>query len=182
MKKAVLNIGAIVIAFIIGLAINNACAGDLDNMSDTELRNLVSKLQQEVNNLKSKVAELESKIGNTSSSSSGSDGASFVVDGACYSKDGNRIDPIDYYESNNHYSITNGVKTTDGSSAFKVKYSYDSNGRVSKSVTERSSSVLEINYSHSGKTSTYTSKTTYKNPSSMGGVSETGYTTTYHFK
>jgi len=182
MKRAVLNIGAIVIAFIIGLAINNACAGDLDNMSDTELRNLVSKLQQEVNNLKSKVAELESIIGNASSSSSGSDGASFVVDGARFSKDGNRIDPIDYMDSSNHYSITNGVKTTDGSAPFKTKYSYDSNGRISKTISESSSSVSEINYSYSGKTSIYKSKTTYKNPSSTGGLSETGYTITYHFK
>ena len=52
MKKTILNFGAIVTAFIIGLAINNACADNLGQASDSELRNLVSKLQQEVNTLK----------------------------------------------------------------------------------------------------------------------------------
>ena len=59
MKRTLLNLGAILVAFIIGLAINNACADSLENMSDTELRKLVAQLQQEVNSLKSRVAELE---------------------------------------------------------------------------------------------------------------------------
>lgn len=45
MKRTVVNLGAILVAFIVGVAINNACADSLDNMSDTELRKLVSQLQ-----------------------------------------------------------------------------------------------------------------------------------------
>ena len=62
MKRTVLNFGAILVAFIIGIAINNACADSLEKMSDSEVRNLVARLQEEVNSLKSRVAELEGKI------------------------------------------------------------------------------------------------------------------------
>lgn len=177
MKKVILNFGAILTAFIIGLAINSACADSLDKMSDTELRNLISQLQQEVNALKSRVAELEGKV-NASTSGSGS---SFEVDGLHFSRSGNCENPIDYYENNSSYTIINGEKTmTEG--GYKISYAYDSYGRVSKTTQESSSYLIEYNYTYSGKTSVCTYKTTYKNPSSTGGQSESGYTITYHYR
>ena len=71
MKRTLLNLGAILAAFLIGLAINNACADSLENMSDTELRKLVAQLQQELNSLKERVAQLEKSNGNSSSGREG---------------------------------------------------------------------------------------------------------------
>lgn len=126
MKRTVLNLGAIAIAFVMGLAINNACADSLGQVSDSELRNLVSRLQQEVNTLKQKVTELESKLNNSSGHTSNTD-SGFEVDGIHFSKNGFPDSVIDK-SVQTYYYIRNGQQSESVTSTFN--YEYDSKGRI----------------------------------------------------
>lgn len=172
MKKTILNVGAIMAAFLIGLAINNACADSLENMSDSELRNLVSQLQREVNALKQRVSELEGKVsggGSTSPSLT----AGFDVDGLHFNNAGyveqrikkSGVDPYSYY-------IIDGEKTESTSEQVGYVYTYDSQGRLSKQAMSTSSSELTLSYSYSGISVTTETITKYKNPSA-GSLQET---------
>ena len=130
MKRTLLNVGAILSAFLIGLAINNACADSLENMSDSELRKLVAQLQQEVNSLKERVAQLEKASGNSSGSSSGiSASGGFTVDGIFFNNAGLPECKVDYYEYTG-YMLINGDRTELTPST--VRYEYDSYGRLTK--------------------------------------------------
>ena len=149
MKKTVLNIGAIIIAFIIGLTINGACAGSLDNMTDTELRKLVAQLQQEVNSLKQQVAQLENQVSGFENSLSLSlKTTGFDVDGIHFNNSGFPESKIDYGETNG-YIISDGVRTEFTPTV--TKYEYDTSGRVVKKG--------QSTYSYSGKTYTAISET-----------------------
>ena len=182
MKKTILNLGTVLLAFILGLAINNACADNLDSLTDTELRKLVSQLQQEINSLKTRVTELEGRISSSSNPSSPNDRAyAFKVDGIHYDMNGTFSDPIDYYELSDSYSITGGVRTDTPGTNYKYSYTYDSNGRISSILLDASTYLQETQYSYSNNMVTYTYKTTYKNPVSAG-TSESGYKTVYHLK
>lgn len=173
MKKTVLNFGATIIAFIIGLAINGACAGSFDNMTDTELRKLVSQLQEEVNSLKQQVAQLESlkqqvaqlenKIGGFESSLSIKT-SGFDVDGIHFDNSGFPEDKLDYYEVTGYY-LNNGVRTEVTPSI--SKYEYDSKGRVIKQG--------QYSYSYSEKTYILTLET-----QSGSNLTHTEYA--YHLK
>lgn len=131
MKKTIFNLGAILAAFLIGLAINNACADSLENMSDTELRKLVAQLQQEVNSLKERVAQLEKAGGNSSSGSSSGVATSggFTVDGIFFNNAGFPESKVDYYEYTG-YMLINGSRTDMTPST--SRYEYDSYGRIAK--------------------------------------------------
>lgn len=166
-----MNLGAILVAFIIGIAINNACAEEFDNMSDTELRQLVARLQQEVNSLKNRVAELESKIGSTSSSplisENNGDRGIFVVDGMHFSEDG--FIKIFLNKEKLHRTTTrttvNGettetVSTTDYSTHSRQ---YDSNGRIIHERWEDDNFIHDTAYSYGHKTYTITQNATAKN-------------------
>ena len=180
-------------AFIIGVTINNACASKIDNMSDSELRNLVSQLQQEVNSLKERVAELENKLGGSSGRNSGNTTANggFEVDGIHFNSSGSSDSPYDYVEYYvESYQILNGVRQegTQSSSRLNTKYNYDSKGRItstentylSPSTTVKSSITQ---YTYSNKTITTTTTTKYiDDVSRTGGLSEYGYSIVYHFK
>lgn len=171
MKKTILNVGAILAAFLIGLAINNACADSLENMSDSELRNLVSQLQKEVTALKQRVSELEGKIG-SGGSTSPSLTVGFDVDGLHFDNSGyveqrikqSGLEPYSYY-------IIDGKKTETTSQQGGYTYTYDSYGRLSKQVLNSSSSELTLSYSYSGKSMTLETITKYKNPSA-GSIQE----------
>lgn len=163
MKRPFFNLGAILITFIIGLAINNACAGDLDNATDSELRKLVSQLQQEVNSLKQRVAQLEGQINNQGSGSVASDGG-FEVDGIHFGRDGFPDEKVDYMESSG-YTIVNGVGTD--SQPGRTQYEFDSKGRIYK--------YGSITLSYSGRTYTYTTE-------SQNGTTKTHSELTYHLK
>ena len=182
MKRTVLNLGAILIAFIIGIAINNACADSLEKMSDSELRNLVAQLQQEVNSLKNRLAELEGKIGNNSNSGISVGGAfAFEVDGLHFSMSGGYCDPLDYYETVSSYQIVDGVRTDNNNPSLRIQYTYDSRGRIA-SYTQNSETMEYVSqYSYSNKTVTIETKQTYKNPS-PNSLSESGGKTVYHLK
>lgn len=164
MKKTLVNLGAILAAFLIGLAINNACADSLENMSDTELRKLVSQLQQEINSLKSRVAELEGKVSNGSGSSS------TTVTTGMFNVDGLWFLPTGYVcgrVKNGHTVttqkiLTTGEITTTESEAYNVT-TIDSYGRITKSDSAYLSSGFDYyytDYSYSGKT--VTTVTAYK--------------------
>ena len=160
MKKTIVNIGAVLAALCIGLAINSACADNLgkasasstENMSDSELRSLVAQLQQEVNSLKQevtglkqRVAELEGKMGsNTGGGSAAASG--FDVDGLHFDNAGFVEQPVDYYVQSG-YTIINGERTDSPAQTFR--YTYDSKGRITKQGN--------TSYSYSGKTVTMTS-------------------------
>ena len=182
MKRTVLNLGAILVAFIIGLAINNACADSLDNMTDTELRKLVSQLQQEVIALKNRVTELESKVGNNSNSGAAIGGAyAFEVDGIHFGMDGNCCDPIDYNETVSSYQIVGGVRTDYNNPSMRIQYTYDSHGRISSYFYNTETSEYVSQYSYSNKSCTVESKIIYKNPS-PNSLSESGTKTVYYLK
>lgn len=182
MKRTLLNLGAILVAFIIGLAINNACADSLEKMSDSELRNLVARLQDEVNSLKNRVAELEGKISSSSGSGSSIGGAyAFEVDGIHYNMDGTRADPLDYYEMVESYQIVNGKRTDTTPSDYKIAYTYDSKGRIASVTTDMSSYTSVGQYTYSNKSITVNTKQTYKDPAATG-VSEYGHKIAYHLK
>lgn len=67
MKKTIINLGLVLVAFALGVSINNACSKSIEDMTDSELRQLVIELQNQVNELKSKVAKLESSAANSGS-------------------------------------------------------------------------------------------------------------------
>lgn len=160
MKRTILNLGAILAAFVIGLAINNACADSLEKMSDSELRNLVAKLQEEVNSLKQKVSELESHSGSTG------DCGYFVVDGIRFNAAGLLSE-----ESFKRYSCTSTQTTTyDGQITNTTvrtfddsNTKYDSKGRVISQITEGTESNTENSYVYNGNHVTATMKVSYLN-------------------
>ena len=165
MKRTLLNFGAILAAFLIGLAINNACADSLENMSDSELRNLVAQLQKELNNLKQKVVELEGRV-NNSGGSTPSLSYGFDVDGLHFNNAGHveqRIERsgVDGYS----YSIIDGKKTETTSQQGGYTYSYDNKGRLAKQVLSSSTTELSLTYTYSGKSVTQETLTQYKNGS-----------------
>lgn len=158
MKKTIVNVGAILVAFCIGLAINNACADSLEKMSDSELRNLVLQLQQEVNSLKQRVAELEGKISSSGGGNSTVTASGFDVDGLHFDNAGFVENPIDYIVQNG-YTIVNGVRTEDPTQT--VQYSYDSRGRlINQGGATYSYSGKVVTLETSGKADSYESKTT----------------------
>ena len=161
MKRTLFNLGAIAMAFIIGLTINNACADSLGQTSDSELRNLVTQLQQEVKSLKQRVAELESKLGSSSGSPS-STGSGFDVDGIHFSKAGFPEDKIDRIVGSSYY-INNGQRTDNETTT--TYYEYDYKGRVQRAnsqVYTYSDKSYKITYDiDSGGTKTHTEYTYY---------------------
>lgn len=182
MKRTVLNLGAILITFIIGIAINNACADSLEKMSDSELRNLVARLQDEVNSLKNRVAELEGKVGNNSNSGVPAGSAyAFEVDGIHFSMGGDYCDPVDYCENVSSYQIVGGVRTDINTPSSRVQYTYDSHGRIVSYSQNTETTEFVINYSYSNKAVTLETKHTDKNPS-PNSLSENGSKTVYHLK
>lgn len=162
MKKTIYNFGAIVFAFIIGFAINSACGDNLDNMSNAELRNLVSQLQQEVNSLKQKVLSLEEEK------------RLFEVDGVCYLPSGEVSDRIK--TSNMKMTMYNPLS---GTSVINYTYrdSYDSFGRITRREYNYDGyEYYFIDYSYEGKT--VRSTTESKNSSST--VTKTEVVTEYY--
>lgn len=63
MKRTIINLGLVLVAFAVGVSINNACSKSLEDMSDSDLRELVEELQNQVNDLKEKVAKMEGVTG-----------------------------------------------------------------------------------------------------------------------
>ena len=180
MKKVIFNLGAVLIAFLIGLAINSACADSLDKMSDSELRSLVSQLREEVNSLKSRVAELERKVGNGSGSgSSAIGGYAFEVDGIHFNMGGGYCDPVDYSEYE-YYQVKDGNRVN--SNSFITYYYYDSTGRLLETKSEYPTYLYEIKYSYSNKTITTEYHQSYNDPGSMGGISDTFTSYVFHIK
>lgn len=155
MKRTILNLGAIVMAFVIGLAINNACADNLGQLSDSELRSLVSQLQQEVNSLKQKVAELESKLNGSGGSPSSSDGG-FVVDGIHFGRNGFPDDKIKQIVTTGYYIIDG--KRTDSEPSTSI-YEYDTKGRICRqagyAITYSDKSYTYIFDTYNGTTKTH---------------------------
>ena len=142
MKKSILNLGAIAIAFCLGISIHNSCA-DPDNYSTTrgdasteELWAAIDALKEEVNALKSKVQTLENGTGTETASDCGS----FLVDGLWYNRGGGCESQLKSITT----SISNGSSTT-------MDYHYDSQGRLS--------SYGNTTITYNGKVHTYTSKT-----------------------
>lgn len=131
MNKYILNLGAIIVAFALGLAINQACADSSDTTSDIELRNLVSNLQREVNSLKSEVADLKSQIAemknNNSSSAGSSNSGEFVVGELTYGRDGLPINRLTKQLSQAVYKDFKGNITSESSTS--TVYIFDSYGR-----------------------------------------------------
>lgn len=160
MKRTILNLGAILAAFVIGLAINNACADSLEKMTDSELRTLVAKLQEEVNSLKQKVSDLEAN------SVSSGDCGYFVVDGLRFNASGT-IDANSFQR----YRCTSTQTTVSGGQTISTTvktYDYsdtklDSKGRVISQTVRGTDSNTENTYVYNGNHLTVNTKTTYLN-------------------
>lgn len=132
MKKTIVNLGLMLVAFAIGITINNACAGSLENMSDSELRSLVVKMQQDIKALQSEVSDLKSQLAKLSSfggSGSGIGQYGFVVDGIHFNPNGMADDKIDYYTYKTDVSY-DSMPQNNSSSEYEYHYSRDSKGRV----------------------------------------------------
>ena len=130
MKRTLVNLGAILAAFLIGLAINNACADSLDNMSDTELRKLVAQLQQEVNSLKNRVAELEGKVGSSSGSSETVSTGMFKVDGLWFLPTGGACGRVKSSKGTTTTTYLSSGETTTSNTFTEAKTTVDSFGRL----------------------------------------------------
>lgn len=151
MKKSILNLGAIAIAFCLGISIHNSCA-DPDNYNTThgdvsteELWAAIDALKEEINALKSKVQTLENSAGTGAVSDCGE----FCVDGLWFDRSGFCCSPISYYT----------LSANDASSS-KTEYKYDSKGRYIGYVQDN----LTVDITYEGKVQLLTSK--YIDPSS----------------
>ena len=151
MKKSILNLGAIAIAFCLGISIHNSCA-DPDNYNTTrgdasseELWAAIDALKEEINALKSKVQTLENSAGTGTVSDCGE----FCVDGLWFDRSGFCCSPISY----------STLSANDASSS-KTEYKYDSKGRYIGYVQDN----LTVDIIYEGKVQLLTSK--YIDPSS----------------
>ena len=158
------------VAFALGLAINQACAGSLDTMSDSELRSLVANLQEEVKALKEEVAELKNKI---SSSGISSQSSGFDVDQLHFNNQG-----VVEMKSK-HHSVESKMVYSTGDIASDNSYEYDceydSYGRLSGyEYNPNIDSRIEVKYTYSGNAVTITQIS-----SSSTFTSTTKATTTY---
>lgn len=157
MKKSILNLGAIAIAFCLGISIHNSCA-DPDNYNTTrgdasteELWAAIDALKQEVNELKSKVQTLENSAGTETNSGCGE----FCIDGLWFNRSGFCTSPIksitDYNES--------------GAQKSKTEYLYDADGRYAG----YDAGDVKVAVEYNGKEQT----TTWKIRSSVNGMTTT---------
>lgn len=186
MKKTIVNLGLMLVAFAIGITINNACAGSLENMSDSELRSLVVKMQQDIKALQSEVSDLKSQLAKLSTSGgSGSAGGQygFVVDGLRFNPNGMVDDIIDHYVQKIETSYDNASQNNT-IQELEYRYVRDSKGRVIQNIYD----VYLTSNGKRTKTSSHTSNVTFSEKMSKT-TSETkgdGYTSqtelTYYFK
>lgn len=156
MKRTGLNLGAILVAFVVGIAINNACADSLEKMSDGELRNLVARLQEEVNNLKQKVSLLEANSGGVSEC------GFFMVDGLRFCATGTPVYNVEKHYTMKMTTVNNGITNTTETVHNSSDIKYDNKGRVISSLTTGTDYDYETSYVYNGKHVTYTVKYTYK--------------------
>lgn len=164
MKKSILNLGAIAIAFCLGISIHNSCA-DPDNYNTTrgdasteELWAAIDALKQEVSELKLKVQTLE----NSGESETASDCGDFSVNGLWFNRSGVCCSPI--------LTIT---QSGDGMSSSNTQYFYDEYGRMVGHDSGSTKATIEYN----GKVQT----TTYEIKSSVNGMTTT-MTQVYEYK
>ena len=139
MKRTIINLGLVLVAFAIGVSIENACSKSIMDMSDSDLRNLVLELQGQVNELKEKVAKLE---GGTDGGLGGFNGG-FYVGRVPFFPSGS---PDVQYASNSTSEVISYNKLTgknDYHYITKSQTQKDSQGRLLKSTT--SYEVLENN-------------------------------------
>lgn len=165
MKRTLLNLGAILVAFIIGLAINNACADSLENMSDSELRKLVAQLQQEINSLKSRVADLEGKVGSNSGGSASVSAGMFNVDGLWFLPSGSVCSRVKSSKGTTKQTYLGTGETTTTNTFTTMSSSVDSQGRLIRCdyTLPEGYEYYYQTYSYQGKVvkSTTSYKTTY---------------------
>ncbi|MBQ3993078.1 MAG: hypothetical protein II645_07990 [Bacteroidaceae bacterium] len=198
--KKVVNLVAVVTAFVVGLAIHTACAESIENMTNTELQGLVASLQQDVKKLTGRVETLEKELKNYKSGTSNSaqlekevenlqqriallertSGTSsafgFDADGLKFFPDGSVCSPRNNAESSPQFYIRDGKREESGGSS-KIDYQYDSKGRISKVTTTTDTYQSVETYTYNGKIVNMELKTTYKNENTVYG-----YGWTYHYK
>ncbi len=186
MKKTIVNLGLMLVAFAIGITINNACAGSLENMSDSELRSLVVKMQQDIKALQSEVSDLKSQLAKLSSSGGSGSGFGtygFVVDGLHFNPSGNVDDILDYTVQKSETKYDNSPQNNI-IQEFEHHHVRDSKGRVIQTgydiYTTRNGERIKT--SSTIGTTTYSEKMTV----STSEVQGDGYTTkteiTNHYK
>lgn len=138
MKKTIINLGLILIAFAIGITINNACAGSLENISDSELRSMVAKMQQDIRSLQNEVNDLKSQLAKLSASGSvGSEVGQygFVVDGLHFDRCGNIEEKTDYCVSKTEITYDDSPQNNYIQES-ETRYVRDINGRVIQRSTD----------------------------------------------
>lgn len=144
MKKVVFNFGLVLVAFIIGLAINQACADSFESMSDGEIKSLVSKLQQDVITLRNEVSELRSELSSIKNQGPSTSPSSdlFDVDDLTFHKDGNVANRCLSAVTSARYIYPDRIVTIDG----HTEYEYDSYGRLSSMASYDGSGVETSRY------------------------------------
>lgn len=118
MKKTLLNIVAISVAFFLGISINNSCADSDDYRTPREDAS-IEELWAVVNTLKAEVDSLTLKMKALEDGESDIASGEFFVDGLWFSRDGYCISPL--------LSMTDKSGTNSES---KTIYRYDDFGRV----------------------------------------------------
>ena len=136
MKKSLLNFGAILVAFFIGVSVNNSCADPddyntpTDEVSTDELWGVIDELKSQVEALSSKLKDLEAtvpqiesrlnELENNDVPETESECGDFYVDGLWFDRSGNCSSPVLVYR-----------KSTDkGGSSYETTYYYDEFGRL----------------------------------------------------
>lgn len=186
MKRAFINLGLVLVAFAIGVSINNACSKSIEDMSDSDLRSLVIELQSQVNELKVKVAKLEAGTGEGGSGGGlgGFNGGFYVgkvpffpsgTPDLQYAIDGTTTEVISYNKltgKNDYHYIT------------KSQAQKDSQGRFLTSTT--SCEVLENNLGYefvntTGSEYSYTNNTCVVKTEQENANNKLTLIYTYHF-
>lgn len=146
MRKRTFQLAAILLAFIIGVAINYSCGDNYqsDDVSVSYLWNEVKAMQDEIKQLKAEISNLKNGGGSS---------GEFQVDGLWFSRNG-VCDGMIKETSTQHY--LNGAVNI----SYTYKYEYDNYGRGIKLTlitnTNGTTTQQESKYQYNGKTVTVT--------------------------
>lgn len=166
MKYTPITIAAVFVSFVLGLAINHACADSRDMRPDSDLQSIVKQLQSDVNKLKNEIEDIKSSLPSDGTSSS------YKVDGLYFDQTGFVKSKINHAETQRTTKQVNGEVSNE---KYVTLYEYDSKGRVSKysySSSDYSSSII---YVYDGKTVTTTMEQRFKSGSIFTTIEKSFY-------
>lgn len=166
MKYTPITIAAVFVSFVLGLAINHACADSRDMLPDSDLQSIVKQLQSDVNKLKNEIEYIKSSLPSDGTSSS------YKIDGLYFDQAGFIESKINHVETQKTTKQINGEVSNE---KYVTLYEYDSKGRVSKwsySTSDVSSNTICV---YEGKTVTTTTEHRFKSGPIYTTIAKTFY-------